>query len=106
MDTLNFFKKRSCRTELQSAKLVRTAIYTESLDQVMYDMGYRVVGLIEVVKKSGRKFRNELFHFSEDSVNNVTYKAANGQISMELGGADTCDREPSEEESSVLCDEM
>ena len=25
---------------------------------------------------------------------------------MELGGADTCDREPSEEESSVLCDEM
>ena len=25
---------------------------------------------------------------------------------MELGGVDTCDREPSEEESSVLCDEM
>ena len=36
---------------------------------------------------------------------NVTY-AANGQISMELGGIDTCDREPSEEECTALCDEM
>lgn len=62
---------------LQSAKIEEQQYITESLDQVMRDMGYNVVGSREVVKKSGRKFRNGLYHFSEGSVVNVTY-AANG----------------------------
>lgn len=105
MDTLNLLRHEVAELESQSAKIEEQQYISESLDQVMRDMGYNVVGSREVVKKSGRKFRNELYHFSEGSVVNVTY-AANGQISMELGGVDTCDREPSEEESSVLCDEM
>ena len=105
MDTLNSIRLEVAELETQSAKIEEQQYISESLDQVMRDMGYNVVGSREVVKKSGRKFRNGLYHFSEGSVVNVTY-AANGQISMELGGVDTCDREPSEEESSVLCDEM
>lgn len=105
MDTLNSLRHEVTELESQSAKIEEQQYISESLDQVMRDMGYNVVGSREVVKKSGRKFRNGLYHFSEGSVVNVTY-AANGQISMELGGVDTCDREPSEEESSVLCDEM
>lgn len=105
MDTLNSLRHEVAELESQSAKIEEQQYISESLDQVMRDMGYNVVGSREVVKKSGRKFRNELYHFSEGSVVNVTY-AANGQISMELGGVDTCDREPSEEESSVLCDEI
>lgn len=105
MDSLNSLRHEVAELESQSTKIEEQQYISESLDQVMRDMGYNVVGSREVVKKSGRKFRNELYHFSEGSVVNVTY-AANGQISMELGGVDTCDREPSEEESSVLCDEM
>lgn len=105
MDSLNSLRHEVAELESLSAKIEEQQYISESLDQVMRDMGYNVVGSREVVKKSGRKFRNELYHFSEGSVVNVTY-AANGQISMELGGVDTCDREPSEEESSVLCDEM
>jgi len=105
MDSLNSLRHKVAELESQSAKIEEQQYISESLDQVMRDMGYNVVGSREVVKKSGRKFRNELYHFSEGSVVNVTY-AANGQISMELGGVDTCDREPSEEESSALCDEM
>lgn len=105
MDSLNSLRHEVAKMESLSAKIEEQQYISESLDQVMRDMGYNVVGSREVVKKSGRKFRNELYHFSEGSVVNVTY-AANGQISMELGGVDTCDREPSEEESSVLCDEM
>lgn len=105
MDTLNSLRHEVAELESQSAKIEEQQYISESLDQVMRDMGYNVVGSREVVKKNGRKFRNELYHFSEGSVVNVTY-AANGQISMELDGIDTCDREPSEEESSVLCDEM
>ncbi len=105
IDSLNSLRHKVTELESLSAKIEEQQYISESLDQVMRDMGYNVVGSREVVKKSGRKFRNELYHFSEGSVVNVTY-AANGQISMELGGVDTCDREPSEEESSVLCDEM
>ena len=105
MDSLNSLRHEVAKMESLSAKIEEQQYISESLDQVMRDMGYNVVGSREVVKKSGRKFRNELYHFSEGSVVNVTY-AANGQISIELGGVDTCDREPSEEESSVLCDEM
>lgn len=105
MDSLNSLRHEVAELESLSAKIEEQQYISESLDQVMRDMGYNVVGSREVVKKSGRKFRNELYHFSEGSVVNVTY-TANGQISMELGGVDTCDREPSEEESSVLCDEM
>ena len=105
MDSLNSLRHKVAELESQSAKIEEQQYISESLDQVMREMGYNVVGSREVVKKSGRKFRNELYHFSEGSVVNVTY-AANGQISMELDGVDTCDREPSEEESSVLCDEM
>lgn len=105
MDSLNSLRREVAELESQSAKIEEQQYISESLNQVMRDMGYNVVGSREVVKKSGRKFRNELYHFSEGSVVNVTY-AANEQISMELGGVDTCDREPSEEESSVLCDEM
>lgn len=105
MDTLNSLRHEVAELESQSEKIEEQQYISESLDQVMRDMGYNVVGSREVVKKSGRKFRNELYHFSEGSVVNVTY-AVNGQISMELGGVDTCDREPSEEESSLLCDEM
>ena len=105
METLNSLRHEVAELESQSAKIEEQQYISESLNQVMRDMGYNVVGSREVVKKSGRKFRNELYHFSEGSVVNVTY-AANGQISMELGGVDTCDREPSEEESSLLCDEM
>ncbi len=105
MDSLNSLRHEVAELESQSAKIEEQQYISENLDQVMRDMGYNVVGSREVVKKSGRKFRNELYHFSEGSVVNVTY-AANGQISMELGGVDTCDREPSEEERSVLCDEM
>lgn len=105
MDSLNSLRHEVAELESLSAKIEEQQYISESLDQVMRDMGYNVVGSREVVKKSGRKFRNELYHFSEGSVVNVTY-TANGQISMELGGVDNCDREPSEEESSVLCDEM
>lgn len=91
--------------EKQCEQLEEQRHISESLDEVMREMGYHVVGRREVVKKSGRKFRNELYHFSEGAIVNITY-AANGQISMELGGVDTCDREPSEAECVALCEEM
>lgn len=105
MDKIETLKQEVKELEHQCEQLEEQRHISESLDEVMREMGYHVVGSREVVKKSGRKFRNELYHFSEGAVVNITY-AANGQISMELGGVDTCDREPSEAECAALCDEM
>lgn len=105
MDKLETLRLEVEDLEKQCEQLEEQRYISESLDEVMSDMGYHVVGSREVTKKSGRKFRNELYHFSEGAVVNITY-AANGQISMELGGVDTCDREPSEAECVALCDEM
>lgn len=105
MDKLATLRLEVENLEKQCEQLEEQRHISESLDEVMRDMGYYVVGSREVTKKSGRKFRNELYHFSEGAVVNITY-AANGQISMELGGVDTCDREPSGAECAALCDEM
>lgn len=105
MDKIETLKQEVKELEHQCEQLEEQRHISESLDEVMREMGYHVVGSREVVKKSGRKFRNELYHFSEGAVVNITY-AANGQISMELGGVDTCDREPSDAECVALCDEM
>ena len=105
MDKLETLRMEVENLEKQCEQLEEQRHISESLDEVMREMGYHVVGRREVVKKSGRKFRNELYHFSEGAVVNITY-AANGQISMELGGVDTCDRAPSEAECAALCDEM
>lgn len=105
MDKLVTLRLEVENLEKQCEQLEEQRHISESLDEVMREMGYHVVGSREVIKKSGRKFRNELYHFSEGAVVNITY-AANGHISMELGGVDTCDREPSEAECVALCDEM
>ena len=105
MEKLESLRQEVIELEQQYTKLEEQWYISESLDQVMSDMGYHVVGSREVIKKSGRKFHNELYHFSEGAVVNVTY-AENGQMSMELGGVDMCDREPSESERLALCDEM
>lgn len=105
MDKIETLKQEVNELEHQCEQLEEQRHISESLDEVMRDMGYHVVGSREVTKKSGRKFRNELYHFSEGAVVSITY-AANGQISMELGGVDACDREPSEVECVALCDEM
>lgn len=105
MEKLESLRQEVIELEQHCAQLEEQRYISESLDEVMRDMGYHVIGKREVTKKSGRKFRNELYHFSEGAVVNVTY-AANGQISMELGGVDICDREPSEAECVALCDQM
>lgn len=91
--------------EKKCEKLEEQEYISKSMDEVMEAMGYHVIGNRTVMKKSGKKFRNELYHFKEGTAINLTY-AANGQIAMELGGLDTFDRIPSEQERRVLCDDM
>ena len=82
------------------------AYVSECVDQVMTEMGYDLIGSREVVKKkTGKRFRNELFTFNEGTAVNVTY-SSDGQISMELGGIAREDRIPNREETEILTQDM
>ena len=77
----------------------------ETIDEVMEEMGYDLIGSREVTKKSGKRFRDELYTFSEGTAVNIRYDNQ-GKIAMELGGIDSTDRLPSSSEASRLEDEM
>lgn len=75
------------------------------LDEVMAEMGYDLIGSRQVTKKNGKRFRSELFTFSEGTAVNVTY-SSDGQIAMELGGIARTDRLPTDAETEALVAEM
>lgn len=81
------------------------AYISDCVDEVMAEMGYDLIGAREVRKKSGKRFRNELFTFNEGTAVNVTF-SPDGQISMELGGLAREDRIPTLEETEILTRDM
>lgn len=76
-----------------------------TLDEVMQEMGYSILGTREVTKRSGKHFRHALYTFEDGTAINVTY-SDNGQIAMELGGLDDQERIPDEQEMIYLCEAM
>jgi hypothetical protein len=81
------------------------AYISDSLDEVMLEMGYSVLGNREVIKRNGQRFRNELYAYNEGTAVNVTF-SSDGRIAMELGGIDTSDRVPTARETEKLYDMM
>lgn len=77
----------------------------DTIDEVMTDMGYDLIGGREVTKKSGKRFRDELYTFGEGTAVNIRYDNQ-GKIAMELGALDSTDRLPSSSEAAKLEDEM
>lgn len=72
-----------------------------SVDEVMAEMGYEVIGHRQVRKKSGKKFHSKLLTYEDGTVINVT-ESSNGQITMEIGGTDGKDRLPDANERVAL----
>jgi hypothetical protein len=77
----------------------------ESIDEVMRELGYSVIGSREHVKRNGRRIRNELYRYGAGTAVSITY-AHEGRISMELGGLDESDRLPAEGEAEHLRNSM
>jgi len=105
-ETFSEMEEEIERLEIILVRMQEQAYVSECVDQVMAEMGYDLIGYREVVKKkSGKRFRNELFTFNEGTAVNVTY-SSDGQISMELGGIAREDRIPSSEETEILTQDM
>ena len=77
----------------------------DSVDDVMREMGYEVIGTRDVTRKNGRKFHDELYSYSNGTAISVIY-SSDGQITMELGGLSHADDLPDPNETELLTDEM
>ena len=77
------------------------AYICDTIDTVMDEMGYKLLGWRHVTPKRGKRLKHKLYTFTEGIVINVTY-TDNGQITMELGGLDYVDRMPNENEAAKL----
>ena len=104
-DTLSVIRDRVTALEKQVILQTEQEYISECVNEVMAEMGYDIIGNRSVTKKSGKRFKNELYSYGEGRAINVTYDS-NGQIAMELGGIDREDRIPTSEEAGVLCEEM
>lgn len=102
---LEMLQKEIERLQQQLAEDDERAYISQSIDEVMAEMGYDVVGQRQVHKKNGRHFTNELYAYEDGTAVNVTY-ADDGKITMELGGLDTDDRLPDAAEAKRLCESM
>lgn len=74
---------------------------SQSIDEVMSEMGYEVIGHRHVEKKSGKSFTSKLLSYEDGTVVNIT-ECNNGQITMEIGGTDDKDRLPDTNERVAL----
>lgn len=91
--------------EAKAQEAAEQAYISQALSEVMKEMGYGLWGQRKVRKRSGRQFRNELYHYGADTAINITY-SDDGQISMELGKVDREDRLPTKLESQSMETEM
>jgi len=91
--------------EKQILKQGEQAYISDCVNDVMAEMGYDIIGNRSVTKRSGKRFRNELFSYGDGTAINVTYDSE-GQIAMELGGIDKIDRTPTSDETDALCEDM
>ena len=102
---IDFLEKRIAEMEQQLIREREQEYISASIDEVMVEMGYDLIGYRDVTKKSGKHFHNELYSFGDGIAVNVTY-SSDGQIAMELGGLAHEDRIPTEEECDILVDGM
>lgn len=102
---LERLKKSVAELEKQIVAQTEQAYISDCVNEVMSEMGYDIIGNRSVVKRSGKRFRNELFSYGDGTAINVTYDSE-GQIAMELGGIDRTDRIPTAEEADILQEDM
>ena len=91
--------------ECQANHDAEQAYISQSVNEVMAEMGYEVIGHRQVRKKSGKEFHSKLLTYEDGTVINVT-ESSNGQITMEIGGADEKDRLPDANERIALRKKM
>lgn len=93
------------KLEIEANRKVEAEYITDSINDVMIEMGYKNIGERHIQKKSGKKYTSELYDYGNGTAVNITY-GSDGKISMELGKLDVKDRIPDNEEKASLVNAM
>ena len=104
-DAMSIISNKVATLEKQVIMQTEQEYISDRVNEVMSEMGYDVIGNRSVTKRSGKRFKNQLYSYGEGTAINVTYDS-DGQIAMELGGIDRADRIPTSEETDVLREDM
>ena len=104
-EAIRLLDARIAETEAAIHAQEEQAYISRCVDEAMQELGYHVLGSRDVVRRSGKKFHNALYHFDEGTAVNVTY-SNDGQITMELGGISAVDRAPTDAECADLVEDM
>lgn len=105
VESIALLKSEISRIKINAAKDDEQQYISRSVDEVMREMGYEVLGNYDIQKKNGTRFHHELFSFDDGKAVDVTF-SSDGRIAMELGGLDDTDRIPNSTETAELCDSM
>lgn len=104
----NAVAKLKCEIALleeRAQKQAEDAYISQTLTDVMSEMGYTMWGNRSGQKKNGQHYINDLFRFSEETAISVTC-SSDGRVALELGKVDQCDRLPSPVEGESLEKQM
>ncbi len=93
------------KLEIEANRKAEAEYITDSINDVMIEMGYNNIGERHIQKKSGKKYNSELYDYGNGTAVNITY-GSDGKISMELGKLDVKDRIPDNEEKASLVNAM
>jgi len=103
--SVKFLETEIERVRSLVSEMEEQAYISQCVDEAMSELGYELIGDRMVTKRSGKRFRNELYLFAEGTAVNVTY-ASDGRITMELGGMDQVDRAPTSTEAERMRSDM
>ncbi len=93
------------KLEIEANRKAEAEYITDSINDIMIEMGYKNIGERHIQKKSGKKYNSELYDYGNGTAVNITY-GSDGKISMELGKLDVKDRIPDNEEKASLVNAM
>lgn len=102
-DSLVFIQEEIDRLNKLSEKANYKRYVQQSINEVMTEMGYQVIGNLK--EKSEGILESRLYQFDQHTAVSVTIDSY-GDVCMELGGMDDIDRDPDMQEASSLKADM
>ena len=100
-DDLQKLKKTVLDYERLLSDRIEQEYISQSIDEVMLEMGYTVLGQRHVNKRSNKSFKSKMLTYENGTVVNIT-ESSDGQITMEVGRTDSVDRPPDPNEKVAL----
>lgn len=104
-EAIDFYKTKVKELQEIITKQKARETLMSIVNETMLEMGYDMIGSRDVVKKTGKKYHDELFSYGDGTAISVIH-SSDGQMTMEIGGVDYGDRNPTDNEAKEMSKQM